>query len=141
MTRADLASEQIIGRVERAGYGVAKGEADLIIRRMGDANDASRLEKALGKLEGVLEVQVNLAGERARHALYSHHDQPVRNPPGRCRAGFEAVEIGGQAEDAEAKARAGRDCPPAPPADRRLDLHHPAVLAGDGRDLGLLPMA
>jgi len=42
------------------------GTADLVIKRLGDDNDARRLEKALGKLEGVLEVSVSLATERAR---------------------------------------------------------------------------
>ena len=53
------ALEQLIGRIERAGYGVASGEADLLIRRMSDDNDARRLEKALAGLEGVLEAQVS----------------------------------------------------------------------------------
>src|SRR5215813_12909892 len=44
-----------IARVNRAGYGVATGEADLIIKRLADDNDARRLEKALVSLEGVLE--------------------------------------------------------------------------------------
>jgi Cu+-exporting ATPase len=30
----------LIARVERAGYGVATGEADLVIQRMSDSNDA-----------------------------------------------------------------------------------------------------
>ena len=49
----------LIGRVERAGYGVASGEADLLIRRMSDDNDARRLQKALASLEGVMEAQVS----------------------------------------------------------------------------------
>jgi Cu+-exporting ATPase len=37
-----------------------------MIRRMSDDNDARRLEKALQKLEGVLEAQASFASERAR---------------------------------------------------------------------------
>jgi Cu+-exporting ATPase len=37
----------LVGRVERAGYGIATGEADLIIKHLADSNDAARLEKAL----------------------------------------------------------------------------------------------
>jgi Cu+-exporting ATPase len=58
--------EQVIGRIRRAGYDVASGEADLIIRRLSDDNDARRLERALAQQEGVLEAQVNYASERAR---------------------------------------------------------------------------
>ena len=56
----------VIARVNRAGYGVATGEADLIIKRLSDDNDARRLEKALTNLEGVLEAQVNVTTEKAR---------------------------------------------------------------------------
>ena len=57
--------EVLIGRVQRAGYNVATGEADLLIRRMSDDNDARRLEKTLRSLEGVLDAQVSFATERA----------------------------------------------------------------------------
>ena len=42
----------LIGRVERAGYGVATGEADLLIRRMSDDNDARRCRKRLPAWRG-----------------------------------------------------------------------------------------
>ncbi|MEJ2513499.1 MAG: heavy metal-associated domain-containing protein [Anaerolineales bacterium] len=41
----------MISRIERAGYGIATGEADLIVHRMSDDNDARRLEKTLLGLE------------------------------------------------------------------------------------------
>ena len=53
-----LGLSDVIARVNRAGYGIATGEADLVIKRLSDDNDARRLEKALAKLEGVLEAQV-----------------------------------------------------------------------------------
>src|SRR5574338_1241201 len=46
-----LGLPEMIARVEKAGYGVATGEADLIIKRLADDNDARRLEKSLGKLD------------------------------------------------------------------------------------------
>jgi len=61
--------DQVIGRIQRAGYDIAMGEADLLIRRMSDDNDARRLEKALSSLEGVQEAQVSFASERARCAI------------------------------------------------------------------------
>src|ERR1051325_9375730 len=48
---ANLALGDMIARINRAGYGVATGEADLVIKRLADDNDARRLEKALNKLE------------------------------------------------------------------------------------------
>src|SRR5690349_21848640 len=56
----------MIARVQRAGYGVATGDAELIIKRLSDDTDARRLEKALAKLEGVLEAQVTYTTEKAR---------------------------------------------------------------------------
>src|SRR3990172_7279517 len=58
--------DDLIGRVRRAGYDVATGEADLLIQRLGDDNDARRLERALKQIDGVMDVQVNLSSERAR---------------------------------------------------------------------------
>ncbi|KAF0108844.1 MAG: Cu2+-exporting ATPase [Anaerolineaceae bacterium] len=95
----------LIARVERAGYGVATGEADLVIKRLADDNDARRLEKALLKLEGVLEAQVSVAAERARVRYVPTVVSQAEIRAAVSRSGFEAVELGGVAEDAEAKAR------------------------------------
>src|SRR5271157_3707839 len=42
----------LMARVERAGYGIATGEAELVLKRLDDDNDARRLEKALTRPEG-----------------------------------------------------------------------------------------
>ncbi len=54
--------------VERAGYEVAHEESDLAIRGMTCASCVARVEKALGKVPGVLSATVNLATERAHVA-------------------------------------------------------------------------
>jgi Cu+-exporting ATPase len=95
----------MIARVERAGYGVATGEADLVIKRLSDDSDAHRLEKALLKLEGVLEAQVTLAAEKARVKYVPTIVSQAEIRRAVARAGFEALELGGEAEDAEARAR------------------------------------
>jgi Cu+-exporting ATPase len=138
---AQTGLDQLIARVQRAGYGVASGEADLLIRRMSDDNDARRLEKALAALEGVLEAQVSFTTERARvryiPTLLSQAD--LRRAVEA--AGFEAVETGGQAEDVEAQARA---------EEIRQQRHYllvgllftvPLFLLSMSHDLGFLPMA
>ncbi|HEY9089760.1 MAG TPA: heavy metal translocating P-type ATPase [Anaerolineaceae bacterium] len=102
---AQLALGDIVARVRRAGYDVAEGEADLMIKRLSDATDAARLEKALSKIEGVEQAQVNFTTERARvryiPTLISQAD--LRRAV--SAAGFEAVELGGDVEDAEGLAR------------------------------------
>jgi P-type Cu+ transporter len=133
--------DELVARVQRAGYGVATGEADLLIRRLSDDNDARRLEKSLTAMEGVLEAQVNYAAERARiryiPTITSQSDlrRAVHS------AGFEAVEVGGEAEDAEAKARQAEIA-----SQRRLLIIGliftiPLFLLAMSHDLGLLPMA
>jgi Cu+-exporting ATPase len=102
---AKLGLTDVIARVERAGYGVATGEADLIIKRLADDNDARRLEKALAKLEGVLEAQVTFATEKARVQYVPTIVTQAEIRRAVASAGFEALELGGEAEDAEAKAR------------------------------------
>lgn len=100
-----LVLNDLIARVQRAGYGVATGEADLVIKRLSDDNDARRLEKALSKLDGVLSVQVTLASEKARIKYVPTVISQAEIRRAVASAGFEALEVGGEAEDAEAKAR------------------------------------
>lgn len=94
-----------IARVQRAGYDVATGEAELIIKRLSDDNDARRLEKALTNLEGVLEATVSFANEKARVCYVPTIVTQAELRRAVAAAGFEALELGGEAEDAEAKAR------------------------------------
>src|SRR5688572_2966319 len=102
---AKLGIPEMIARVQRAGYGVATGEAELVIKHLSDDNDARRLEKALLKLEGVIDVQVNYASEKARVQYVPTVVSQAEIRSAVSKAGFEAVELGGDVEDAEAKAR------------------------------------
>ncbi len=95
----------LLRRVERAGYGIATGTADLVIKRLGDDNDARRLEKALEKMEGVLEASVSLTTERARVKYIPTMISQAEIRATVARSGFEALEQGGETEDAEGKAR------------------------------------
>src|SRR5579859_1225387 len=102
---AKLGQAALIARIERAGYGVALGEAVLPILRLGDENDARRLQQALAGLEGVTSAHVNLASEQAVvqyiPTLVSQAD--LRRAV--TAAGFEVVPAAGNAEDAELAAR------------------------------------
>ncbi|HEX2697585.1 MAG TPA: heavy metal translocating P-type ATPase, partial [Anaerolineales bacterium] len=95
----------MVARVQRAGYDVATGEADLVIKRMADDNDARRLEKALQKIEGVLEVSVNVTTDHARVKYVPTIISQAEIRRAVKDAGFEALELGGETEDAEQKAR------------------------------------
>ncbi|PKN90909.1 MAG: copper-translocating P-type ATPase [Chloroflexi bacterium HGW-Chloroflexi-6] len=136
---AKLGLTELIARVERAGYGVATGEADLVIKRLADDNDARRLEKALAKLEGVLEAQVTFTTEKARVKYVPTIITQVEIRRAVSAAGFEALELGGDAEDAEALARQHEI-----DSQRRLLIIGliftiPLFLLSMSKDFGLLP--
>lgn len=102
---SQLSQADIVARIERAGYGIALGEAILPIRRLSDESDAQRLEKALVAVAGVVEARVSYATEKATvryiPTLVSQHElrQTVSE------VGFEAVMVEGDPEDVERAAR------------------------------------
>jgi Cu+-exporting ATPase len=135
-----LGLPDLIARVERAGYGVASGEADLVIKRLADDNDARRLEKVLLGLDGVLEAQVNFTAEKARVRYVPTVVSQAEIRRAVSGAGFEALELGADAEDAEAKAREHEIN-----EQRRLLIVGliftiPLFLFSMSMDFGLLPM-
>ena len=134
-----LALPDFIARVNRAGYGVATGEADLIIKRLADDNDARRLEKALSNLEGVMEAQVTFATEKARVKYIPTVVTQAELRRAVSSAGFEAVELGGEAEDAEAKAREHEINEQWRLLVIGLIFTVPLFLLSMGKDFGLLP--
>lgn len=102
---AQVTQADIIARIQKSGYDVALGEAVLPIKRLSDDNDAQRLEKALNQVEGVVEAHVSYATEKATvkyiPTVISQND--LRRAV--SAAGFEAVIVAGNAEDAERIAR------------------------------------
>jgi len=134
-----LTLQDVIARVDRAGYGVATGEADLIIKRLADDTDARRLEKALANIEGVLAAQVNYTAEKARVKYVPTIVTQAELRRAVSNAGFEAAELGGEAEDAEAQAREQEIA-----EQRRLLIIGliftiPLFLLSMAKDFGLLP--
>ena len=134
-----LVLTDFIARVNRAGYGVATGEADLIIKRLADDNDARRLERALANLEGVLEAQVTFTTEKARVKYIPTVVTQAELRRAVSSAGFEAVELGGEAEDAEAKAREHEINEQWRLLVIGLIFTVPLFLLSMGKDFGLLP--
>jgi Cu+-exporting ATPase len=135
-----LGLDDIIARVERAGYGVATGEADLVIKRLADDNDARRLEKALARLDGVLEASVSITTEHARVKYVPTVVSQAEIRQAVARSGFEAVEMGGEAEDAEAKARQAEIDQQRRLLSTGLIFTVPLFLFSMARDFGLLGM-
>ena len=133
--------DAMIARVQRAGYGIASGEADLIIKRLADDSDARRLERALQKVEGVIDAQVSITTEHARIRYVPTVVSQVEIRQAVSKAGFEAMELGGDAEDAEAQARQHEIVTQRRLLITGLIFTAPLFLFSMGMDLGLLPMA
>jgi Cu+-exporting ATPase len=137
--QADL--DAMLALVRRAGYDVATGKADLVIQGLSDSNDAARLQKALLEMDGVLDAQVNVASERAQVSYVPTIANQVELRDVVKAAGFEALEMGGEAEDAELLARRND-------LDKQKKLMWlgvlfaaPLFILSMSRDFGLLPQA
>jgi Cu+-exporting ATPase len=102
---ARLGQAAIVARIERAGDGVAMGEAVLPIRRLSDETDARRLQKALAAVEGVTSAVVNLAAEQATVQYIPTLASQADLRRAATAAGFEPLEGAGGADDAEQAAR------------------------------------
>ena len=102
-----LQMRDLVLQIEKSGYGVATASIDLPITGMTCAMCQKNVARALNKVEGVIDVAVNLSNERAT----------VGYMPGALRrgdlvkavenAGYGVIELGSEenAEDAEAAAR------------------------------------
>lgn len=133
--------DSLVQRVQKAGYDVARGELDLPLKRLGDDNDVRRLEKNIGKLEGVTQVRANLATEKVWiefiPTIVSQADlrKAVRA------AGFDLVSNEGEDNDAEAAARKKEVIQQKRLLITGLVFTVPLFLLSMSRDLGLLPHA
>lgn len=95
----------IINKIRQAGYDVAMGDADLVLQRLGDDNDARRLEKVLLAREGVVSVAVNIASERVRVRYIPTVVSQAEIHRAVQQIGFEVLESDDGVEDVERKAR------------------------------------
>jgi Cu+-exporting ATPase len=127
--------------VQRAGYEIAMGEANLGIKNLSDSSDVLRLEKILAVQEGVIEAQVNIATEKARvryvPTIISQNElrQAIRD------AGFQTLESDAALEDPEAMARQAEIAQQQHLLIVGLIFTIPLFILSMGRDMGLLPAA
>ncbi len=132
----------LIAAIEGSGYGVITEQAEFPVTGMTCASCVSRVEKALRKVEGVIDASVNLATERATVTF-----APGVTDFGAIRSAVEQAGYGvlepqmagaDEAEDVEAAARR------AEVADRRrklivaIVLTFPLFVLSMGQDLGLI---
>ena len=132
--------DDVIARINKAGYGVAEGEADLILAKSIDNNDARAIEKKLDEIEGIVDVKINLASNRllVKYIPTMVNQAEIRRKLSEM--GFSVVEEDAGEEDAEFLAH-----------DKEIRRQKrllvtgviftvPLFLLSMANDLGLLPM-
>ena len=106
-----ISPEDLIGTIEDAGYGTDVREATFGVTGMSCASCVGRVERALGKVLGVLDVSVNLANEKATVRYLGGEVEPRYLEKALEGAGYGTVSPGGE-EGADASEDAhGRDYP------------------------------
>ncbi len=140
---ARIAAADLHAAVERAGYGVVTEHIEFCITGMTCATCSKRVEKALGKLHGVLDAQVNLASEQARvrYAPLEIGWNDIKAAVERAGYGVVAPDTGGNAgtlEDSEAAARAHEVAGKQRKLIVGVALGVPLFLLSMARDVGLI---
>ena len=103
-------TRDLVAQVEKSGYGVAKASVDLPISGMTCAMCQQNVARALEKVDGVLDVAVNLANERASIAYMPGAASRGDMTRSVEKAGYGVIALGDRAAgesdaDAEALAR------------------------------------
>lgn len=98
----------VIERIRKAGYDVPTATVDLPITGMDCVNCANTIQRKLGRLDGVLEANVNFATEKAAVTYAVGAVTRVDLVEAVREAGYDVVDpaAGVEMEDAEAAARA-----------------------------------
>jgi Cu+-exporting ATPase len=98
---------EVIDRIQRAGYEVPTASVEIPLVGMTCANCAGNIQRALGSVDGVLEVNVNYATERATVEYIVGVANRAELTAAVRKAGYDVVEAESleELEDAEAAAR------------------------------------
>ena len=96
---------EIITKIEKAGYGIAVGEADLLVKNISDDRDGNRLEQVLNELEGVISANTNWVTGKTRVQYIPTILSQIDIRKQIKKVGFEALILGDQFEDTEGLAR------------------------------------
>ena len=129
----------LVASVQRVGYDVATGDAEMTIQKLTSEAAATQLEKAISQLEGVLKAAVSSTSGKMHvryvPTLITQVDlrRVVRA------AGYEVVELGGDATDVEALAHAREINEQLRLVLIGLFFTVPLFVISMGKDFGLLP--
>jgi len=104
---AVVGADALLAAVQGAGYEPIVAELDLSVRGMTCASCVARVERALARVDGVLDANVNLATERASVRYLPEVARPSLMKEAVRDAGYEVMDVEGAAkrEDVERAAR------------------------------------
>ncbi|WP_198972399.1 heavy metal translocating P-type ATPase [Xylophilus sp. ASV27] len=102
-------AQAAVRAIEGAGYTVREETTELAIQDMTCASCVGRVEKALARVPGVLQAQVNLATERARVRHLAGAVAPADLQAAVERAGYQARRLSAETPDAGAQDAARRE--------------------------------
>ncbi|GIK56897.1 MAG: copper-translocating P-type ATPase [Chloroflexi bacterium] len=107
VTTPQTLTTNLVQRIQRAGYEIPTATIELPLLGMTCANCAQTIERRLNKVEGVLDVAVNLANEKAQVTVASGVATRADLVTAVRQAGYDVVEVaaGEETADAEATAR------------------------------------
>ncbi len=98
---ADIKLDEIVERIQRAGYDVAVAKGELVIENSPDALDAERISKKLMSLIGVRDVNFNLASNKIIVRYIPTIVSQLEIRAQLKRMGFPALILGDQSIDQE----------------------------------------
>ena len=96
---------EIVTKIEKAGYGIAVGEAEFLVKNLSDDRDGVRLEQALINLDGVINATSNWVTGKTRVKYIPTILTQIDIRHQIKEIGFEALILGDQLEDTEGLAR------------------------------------
>lgn len=131
----------VVGRIQKAGYGVAEGDAEFILTREIDPNDVRVIEKSLKSIEGINKTNVNLANNKV---MISYIPTLVNQAEIRKRLveiGFPVLEKEGEEVDAEALAHEREIAHQRKLLITGIIFTVPLFILSMANDLGFLPLS
>lgn len=133
-------TNDLITRVKKAGYQIPTASLELPLVGMTCANCANTIERALNKVDGVIEATVNFASERAAITYAPGTTSREQLVAAVRKAGYDVVETeaGEELEDAEAAAREAEIRHQWQRLIVGLIFSVPLVVLTMGRDFGLI---
>lgn len=105
VTRDRAALPKVLAAIEKAGYEIEKGKLGVSIEGMTCASCVQRIEKALGKVNGVTRATVNLATEQATIEFIQGTVSEDFLIQAIEKAGYKAKQMGSDGKPAEADDR------------------------------------